>query len=816
MDQPAAAAEEPAEDVAVPPHPEHHAHVSLPVEGMTCASCAARIENVLKRQDGVADAGVNLPAERADITYDPETVGPEGLARAIVKAGFMVPDRATELDIEGMTCAACASRLESVLNKVPGVSSASVNLATERATVEALPGAVSPADLIAAVRKAGYDAHAVSDRKERLEEEAAREARTNRLEMVRLGVGLVLALPLVLPMLLHPVGVDAALPGWAQFLLATPVQVWLGGRFYAAGFKALRAGSGNMDLLVALGTSAAYGLSLFNTFVVSGPLYYEAAAMVIVLVLIGRFLEGRARRSAAASIRSLMALRPAVARVERADGLVEVDAEAVAEDDIVVVRPGERVPVDGEVLDGESSLDESMITGESMPVTRGPEDTVTGGSINGNGTLRVRATRVGNESTLNRIIGMVEAAQASKAPVQRLVDRVAAVFVPAVIGVAVITFLVWWQVAAAPQAAFVAAVSVLVIACPCALGLATPAALMVGTGIAARSGILIKDAEALERAHNINTAILDKTGTLTEGRPGVTGIKVIDAEGEEELLTLAAAVQEGSEHPLARAVTQRALGITTPAADSIRSIPGRGLEGRVNDRVLRLGNTRLMRETGFDTSDQGERVDKLEARGRTVMWVAEVQPRPRLLGLISVSDPVKENAVNAVQRLKDLGITPVLLTGDNRRAAVAVAHSVGIDEVLAEVLPEDKAAEVQSAMGDDRVVAMVGDGVNDAPALAVADVGMAMGTGTDVAMHTAGVTLMRGNPELVADAVAISRATHRKIRQNLFWAFFYNVVAIPVAAAGLLNPVIAGAAMALSSVSVVSNALLLKRWRPQA
>ncbi len=815
------------------PASHHLVTLTLPVEGMTCATCANRIETVVGRLEGVDSALVNLASETAEIRYNPNEIGPEGLARSIVKAGFMVPDETQELAISGMTCATCATRIEKVLSRVPGVASVVVNLATERAYVDALPGAVSPADLIVAVRRAGFDAEPVNNRLDRLHERQAEERRRATWEVVQLVIALILGLPLVLPMLLMPFGAHVMLPPLVQMALATPVQFWIGGRFYSAGFKALRAGTGNMDLLVAVGTSAAYGLSGWKaiTMALAGPegsaavahlpggttLYFEASAMVIGLVMLGRVLEHRAKRSASRAIHAMMELRPDMARVEREDGVVDVAADAVGIGDTVVLRPGDRVPVDGVILQGRTSMDESLLTGESMPVDKEVGDTVTAGAVNGSGAVRVRATRVGEASTLSRIIERVEHAQASKAPVQRLVDRVAAVFVPFVLVVAALTFAGWWWGVGDTTTAFVAAVAVVVVACPCALGLATPTALMVGLGVGARAGVLIKDAEALERAHNLTTIIFDKTGTLTEGRPQVTGLKRFDDRlSDEDMIRVAAAIQAYSEHPLAGAIREAAEGLDPLPVERVRTLPGRGIEGAVNGHTLRLGSARFMRDSGLDADSYDDLVHTLETRGRTVVWLAEVTPNPRLLGILAFNDPVKPDAAAAVEHLRALGLTTVMLTGDNRRSAVAVAQQVGIDDVVAEVLPEDKVAEVAERRDQGARVGMVGDGVNDAPALAMADVGMAMGTGTDVAMEAAGITLMRGRPWLVADAISLSRATHRKIRQNLFWAFIYNVVAIPLAVLGLLNPVVAGGAMAFSSVTVVANALLLRRWKPHA
>jgi Cu+-exporting ATPase len=734
-------------------------------------------------------------------------VPPAALVEAVHDAGYAVPPERLALAIGGMTCATCATRVERALAAVPGVQSASVNLATETATVEAPAGLLQPAVLIEAVQDAGYEATLrtgdAARAGQRLAEEAARLRRLLRDTVA----AAVLTAPLALTMAGLP------LPGWLALLLATPVQFVVGARFYRAGWAALRAGTGNMDLLVALGTTAAYGYSVALVAAgAHGHTYFEAAAVVITLVLFGRWLEARARRATGSAIRALMALRPETARVERNGTETEVPIAAVARGDVLVVRPGERIPTDGRVLSGASQADESLLTGESLPVDKQQGDAVFAASINGAGLLRVEATAVGADTTLARVIALVEGAQSRKAPVQRLVDRVAAVFVPVVLACAAVALLGWWVFAGSFAAGLIAAVAVLVIACPCALGLATPAALMVGTGAAARAGILIRDAEALEHAHRIDTVVLDKTGTLTEGRPAVTEVLPVGIS-PEALLRIAAGAQAGSEHPLARAVLARA-GRSPAPPDSFQSHPGLGLTARVEGRTIAIGNRALMRDRGVPLALEAP-VSELEARGRTAMWVAALEPGPTLLGVIAVADAVKPHAAGTVQRLRALGVRPILLTGDNARTARAVADALGIADVRAEVLPADKAAEVARLQAEGRTVAMVGDGVNDAPALAQADIGIAMGTGADVAMEAAGITLMRGDPLLVADAIGISRATWRKIRQNLFWAFFYNTIGIPLAGLGLLSPMLAGAAMAFSSVSVVGNALLLRRWRPQ-
>ncbi|WP_241085191.1 heavy metal translocating P-type ATPase [Candidatus Vondammii sp. HM_W22] len=790
--------------------------LKMPIEGMTCAACSTRLERVLNKQSGVKDARVNLAANNATVDFDRGAISAGEVVTAISKAGFSVPSETVDLLISGMTCATCSGRLEKVLSRLPGVERAVVNLATGKATVTAPSGVVSLELLIDSVAKAGFVAEPAATAAEQQAVLEAKAQQRARREVIQLVIAIVLTLPLAMPMLLMLFGIDATLPAWWQFALATPVQFWLGGRFYEGAFKSLRGGTGNMDVLVVMGTSAAWGLSTWVTLAggAGGHLYFEAAAMVITLVLFGKWMEGRAKRGAASAIRALMDLRPELAQVERDGVLIEIPAESVAQDEIVIVRPGERVPVDGVIVEGESQLDESLITGESLPVSRGVGDTVTGASVNGEGMLRIKATTVGVESTLSRIIRLVENAQASKAPVQKMVDQISAVFVPVVAVISLFTFLGWWLIGNDLQTAFLAAVSVLVIACPCALGLATPTALMVGTGVAARHGVLIKDAEALERAHHSNSVVFDKTGTLTQGHPSVERVVAVDGN-DARLLQLTASAQQGSEHPLARSVLDRSQlgGLSLLPVTEFTSLPGRGLSAQVDGRVLLVGNRRLMQEHNIGLGSLGPEADGLEAEGRTLMWVTDNSAAEKLLGFIAVSDPVKEGAAEAVAELQRRGLLTVMLTGDNRYASQMVADAVGIDQVISEVLPEDKASEIEKLKQAGGVVAMVGDGINDAPALAVADIGIAMGTGTDVAMHTAGITLMRGDPLLIADALSISYATYNKIKQNLFWALIYNLIAIPLAASGALNPVVAGAAMAMSSVSVVSNSLLLRRWR---
>ena len=784
----------------------------LPIDGMTCASCAGRVEKALTKVPGVRSVSVNLATEQARIEAPVDSL--PALVEAVKQAGYSVPAHSLELDISGMTCASCAGRVEKALARVPGVKSVSVNLASERAHVELL-GQVDTALLINAVSQAGYGASVHYTAK------ASEDDQQKRLHRERwaLTLAIVLALPLVLPMLLAPLGVHWMLPAWAQFVLATPVQFILGARFYVAAWKAVKAGAGNMDLLVALGTSAGYGLSLYE-WAIAEPgsmphLYFEASAVVIALVLLGKYLESRAKRQTASAIRALEALRP-----ERALRVVDGQEQDVAISDLrlndwVLVKPGERFPVDGEVVEGQSHADEALISGESLPVPKQPGDKVTGGAINGEGRLIIKTLALGTETVLARIIRLVEDAQSAKAPIQKLVDKVSQVFVPVVLLIALATLLGWWLYGTPIETALINAVAVLVIACPCALGLATPTAIMAGTGVAARYGILIKDAEALERAHEVSAVVFDKTGTLTSGTPQIAHFSALDGD-EAQLLQAAGALQRGSEHPLAKAVLDAcaARNLKVPDVMDSQSLTGRGIAGTLQGRRLALGNRRLLEETGLSPGSLAESATAWETEGRTLSWLIEQSPQPQVLGLFAFGDTLKTGALSAIQQLSARHISSHLLTGDNRGSAKVVAEALGITDVHAEVLPADKAATV-TELKKTGVVAMVGDGINDAPALAAADIGIAMGGGTDVAMHAAGITLMRGDPRLVPAALEISRKTYAKIRQNLFWAFIYNVIGIPLAAFGFLNPVLAGAAMAFSSVSVVSNALLLKFWKPR-
>ncbi len=727
----------------------------------------------------------------------------------------------TELDIGigGMTCASCVSRVEKALAKVPGVSTATVNLATETARIHFAPAEHMEAKLRRAVRDAGYEPVAANTAID------APDA-SPWAGFMPVAIGLALSAPLALPMVGDLFGKHWMLPAWVQFVLATPVQFILGARFYKAAWGAVKALTGNMDLLVAIGTTAGWLLSMW-LWLTAEPdtmvhLYFEGSAIVITLVLLGKWLETRAKRQTTSAIRALHALKPEIAHLMGLDGEVDVPVAEVLVGDKLVVRPGERLPVDGVLLEGHSQVDESMLTGESVPVRIAPDAKLTGGSINGDGRLVMQVKAVGSETVLSHIIRLVEDAQAAKAPIQRLVDQVSAVFVPVVLGIAVVTLLGWWLTEYSFELAVIRAVAVLIIACPCALGLATPTAIMAGTGVAAKYGMLIKDAQALELAHKVDVIAFDKTGTLTMGKPRLTAFVLADASADEEqLLRDAASLQSGSEHPLARAVVDaaKARNLPVPSPDNVRAVPGRGSEGAVGVNSYLIGSLRWMQELKIDLGTLASEAAELQQQGATVSAMAQrTTAGLTLRALMAFGDEPKPGAKEALALLRQRGIKTIMVSGDNRGAAEAMARRLGLrpeeDEVMSEVLPGDKAALIAKLKEGGHTVAMVGDGVNDAPALAAADVGMAMSNGTDVAMHAAGITLMRGDPALVAAALDISDRTVAKIRQNLFWAFAYNVAGIPLAAFGFLNPVVAGAAMALSSVSVMSNALLLKRWKP--
>lgn len=780
--------------------------LNMAIDGMTCASCVRHVEKALQSIDGVGQVAVNLSTERASIALDRDVPALD-LLKAVERAGYAAPTETVRLEIQGMTCASCVSHVEKALLAINGVTEARVNLATETAEVVQLVGALQISDLLSAVQKAGYEASVIHA--DRPPSTAAHATSKDRPWRVALAASL--SFPLTLPMILAPFGVHVMLPAWLQLALAAPVQFWLGARFYVAGWKALRAKTANMDLLVAIGTTAAFALSFAHWD--EQHLYFESAAVIITLVLLGKWLEARAKRQTTEAISALNALRPEHAVVRRDGKDEKVAITDLRMGEIVVIRSGERIPADGTVIEGESHVDESLITGESLPIAKDVGDRVTGGAINAEGLLLVEVKAVGTETTLARIVRHVESAQTGKAPIQRVADKVSAVFVPSVLAIAFFTFIGWWIGTGDATQAALNAVAVLVIACPCALGLATPTTIMVGTGVAARRGILIKDVEALERAHAIKVAAFDKTGTLTEGKPRLAKVVPVYAEDEAELLTTAAALQVGSTHPLADAFSERLnlMGLTASPARFFESLPGRGVAGTVGGRRLLLGNTRLMNEQEIPLGSFADVAEALESEGHTISWLGEPGADRPLLGLFAFRDEAKATARAAVQELTQSGVHVVMISGDNLRSARRVAAELGITDVIADVLPEEKAGIVAKLKQERGVVAMIGDGVNDAPALAEADVGIAMGTGTDVAMHAAGITILRGDPRLVADALTISRKTYAKIKQNLFWAFAYNVIGIPLAAFGMLSPVLAGAAMAFSSVSVVGNALLLRR-----
>lgn len=794
---------------------------TVQITGMTCAACANRIEKGLNKMEGVDSANVNFALERATVTYDADKVNDEAIEATIKKLGYGTVKEVTRFKLEGMTCAACANRIEKGLNKMPGVTNASVNFALETATVEYSPAEVSVADMQSKVKQLGYKAVAPSDE----EEHADTRDQVVRKQKRKLIVSAILSIPLLWAMVAHfsftswiylP---DLFMNPWFQLVLATPVQFYIGWPFYVGAYKALRNGSANMDVLVALGTSAAYFYSLYLTIdwyakggnLHHGPnMYYETSAILITLVIMGKLFEVLAKGRTSEAIKSLMGLQAKTARVIRDGQELTIPVEEVIAGDIVMVRPGEKIPVDGNVIEGESSVDESMLTGESLPVEKKSGDAVIGATLNKNGVLRVQATKVGKETALAQIIKVVEEAQGSKAPIQRVADVISGIFVPIVVGIAIAAFLVWYFFVTPGNfaEALEKAIAILVIACPCALGLATPTSIMAGSGRAAELGILFKGGEHLEQTHKIDAIILDKTGTVTKGKPELTDVA---AEGDEqEFLRLVGAAEKNSEHPLAEAIVAgiQERGIQLPDTQSFAAIPGYGIEAEVEGKKLLVGTRRLMEKHGVEASHAYALMSRLEESGKTAMLAAIDN---RYAGLVAVADTIKETSKEAVQRLKDMGIEVIMITGDNERTAKAIAAEVGIDHVRAEVLPEGKAEEVKKLQAQGKKVAMVGDGINDAPALATADIGMAIGTGTDVAMEAADVTLMRGDLSSIPDAIYMSRKTMGNIKQNLFWALGYNTLGIPVAALGLLAPWIAGAAMALSSVSVVLNALRLQR-----
>ncbi|MGQ9599757.1 MAG: heavy metal translocating P-type ATPase [Anaerolineae bacterium] len=806
--------------------------VTLPVTGMTCANCSLTIERNLKRMEGVQDAAVNLATEKATVVYDPTLVRNTDFLALIRDLGYDVATAKVELPVRGMTCANCALTVERTLKRLEGVVSVHVNLATERAHVEYLPGVVSLAAIQQAIRDVGYEVLVAGEGEVTEDvERAAREAEI-RTQTRKFWVGLALALPLFLLSMgrdlgLWGMGAHAAVD-WLFFALATPVQFYVGWDYYVGGFKSLRVRSANMDVLIAMGSSAAY---LYSVAVLLFPAigehtYFETSALIITLIKLGKMLEARAKGRTSEAIKKLMGLRPKMAHVVRDGVEIEVPVEAVQIGDLVIVRPGERVPVDGVVIDGRSAVDESMLTGESLPVDKKPGDEIIGGTMNRQGVLKFEATRVGAQTALAQIIRLVEEAQGSKAPIQRLADRVSAVFVPAVIAMALLTFLAWLLIGGVGfTQSMVYMVAVLVIACPCALGLATPTAIMVGTGQGTEYGVLFKNSEALERAHELTTIVLDKTGTITRGEPSVTDVVPLTDGTEDQaaarawLLALAASAERGSEHPLGQAIVRAAEqeGVLLADTQEFEAVAGQGIVAQVNGRRVLVGTRRLLEAHDVPLRGWEETLTRLEDEAKTAMWVAA---DGAVVGLVAVADILQEGSTEAIRQMKELGLEIVMVTGDNCRTAEAVGRQVGIDRIVAEVLPAEKVARLQELQKQGRRVGMVGDGINDAPALAQADVGIALGTGTDIAMSAADVTLIRGDLRAVPRAIALSRATMRTIRQNLFWAFFYNILLIPLAAGAFypwlglrLHPVLAAGAMALSSIFVVSNSLRLRRVR---
>lgn len=789
-----------------------HKHIELPIEGMTCAACATRIEKNLSKLPGI-HASVNFASEKAMIALDDVTVHHEDLIRSIEKAGFRVIPQSVQLQINGMTCAACSSRIENVLNKIPGVT-ANVNLATEIANASFMPGTTTVDDLIAAVTKAGYGASEISE-VNRNEEKARRRA-AYQLELRMFWIAVVLTLPFMLQMGVMLTGDHSdLLPRWLQWLLATPIQFWIGKRFYLGAWHAIRGGGANMDVLIALGTSMAYFFSaVVILFALDQHVYFEASAAIITLVLLGKLMEARAKSKTSNAIEALIKLQPRTARIERDGEIIEVDVNTLKVNDIFIVRPGENLPVDGIVIEGTSSVSEAMLTGESLPVTKHVGAKVFAATQNQQGMLKCRATSVGAHTQLAAIIRLVEEAQGSKAPIQRMADTVSGIFVPVVVIIGIMTLALTWWLTENFVLSLINAVAVLVIACPCALGLATPTAIMVGTGRGAQAGILVKNAAALEHAEKIRVLIADKTGTLTEGKPIITDVIPLGSITEYALLQIAATLEQGSEHPLARAVLEYAdsMSIRPQAMSDFKAVAGSGVMARISDTQYLLGSPKFLQTQGA-TIDQSY-VVTLQGEGKTVVGlVAQSEGACQLLGYLAIADRLRGTSVQAVKRLQAMGIEVIMLTGDNVVTAASIARQAGIAQYRAEVLPQDKAAEVAKIKASGQVIGMVGDGINDAPALAAADVSFAIGAGSDVAIEAADITLMHNDLMSVADAISLSRATLGKIRQNLFFAFIYNVLGIPLAAIGMLNPIIAGAAMAMSSVSVVSNSLLLKRWR---
>lgn len=795
--------------------------VHLPISGMTCAACSSRIEKGLNKLDGVQEASVNLALEKAAIKYNPEVTSVEAFEKKIEDLGYAVVLGKTEFELLGMTCAACSGRIEKGLNKLPGVKQAVVNLALETGTVEYNPEQVSVQDMIKKVENLGYQAKVKTDKDQEIEGYREKEIEKQKGKFV---FSLILSIPLFWSMVGHfeftsfiyvP---DMFMNPWVQLALAAPVQFFIGKQFYIGAYKALRNKSANMDVLVALGTSAAFFYSLYQSLLSIGSnghmveLYYETSAILITLIILGKLFEARAKGRSSEAIKKLMGLQAKTATVLREGEEIEIPLEEVIAGDIIYVKPGEKIPVDGEIIEGQSALDESMLTGESVPVDKTAGDTVIGSTLNKNGFLKIKATKVGKDTALSQIIKVVEEAQGSKAPIQRMADKISGIFVPIVVSIAVVTFLVWylWVSHGNFAEALEKLIAVLVIACPCALGLATPTSIMAGSGRAAEYGVLFKGGEHLELTHEITTVVLDKTGTVTHGKPVLTEVITEGKIEERAFLQLVGSAEKQSEHPLAEAIVKgiKDKGITLFNPQEFEAIPGYGIKAKVEGKDLLVGTRRLMGKYDINVHSAKLEMEKLEENGKTAMLVAV---DGQYAGIVAVADTIKETSRNAINRLKQLGIEVIMITGDNKRTAQAIAEEVGIDSAIAEVLPEGKAEEVKKLQNQGKKVAMVGDGINDAPALAVADIGMAIGTGTDVAMEAADITLMRGDLNSIADAILMSKKTIRNIKQNLFWAFAYNTLGIPVAALGFLAPWLAGAAMAFSSVSVVLNALRLQR-----
>jgi Cu+-exporting ATPase len=810
--------------------------LDLPVTGMTCAACSARVQKGLNEMEGVSGANVNLAAERATINFDPGKVTVDEFIKKIEDLGYGTASSKAEFPITGMTCAACVARVQKALEKLDGVLDVTVNLATERAVIEYIPSQVGPRDFRNVVKEAGYEVLQVEQGEDIVEKERLERERRYRKLKTKFITGVILVIPVMLLVFWERLGLNALIeiPKRTNFILQlileTPIQFWIGWQFYSGALSAARHRSTNMNTLIAVGTSAAYIYSVTATFFprifeiqgYAAHVYYDTAAMIIVLILLGRVLEARAKGHTSEAIKKLMGLQPKTARIFRNGTEEDIPVEEVEIGDIIVVRPGEKLPVDGVIKEGHSSIDESMVTGESIPAEKKPGDTVIGATINKTGSFRFEATKVGRDTMLSQIIRMVQEAQGSKPPIARLADKIASIFVPTVMALASITFLIWffWG----PEPAFTYAVlnfiAVLIIACPCALGLATPTSIMVGTGKGAEYGILIRGGESLESAHRINAIVFDKTGTLTRGEPQVTDIIPADGHDEEGIMFYAGSAEKGSEHSLAEAIIRRAdrLGVALKDHTSFSAIPGKGITSDVDGASVLLGNEALMSEHQVDITSLHDRALELAGEGKTPMFVAV---NGTLSGIVAVADTLKEDSVAAVRSLQRMGIEVIMLTGDNRRTGEAIARQAGITRVLADVLPEEKANEVRNLQSEGRVVAMVGDGINDAPALAQADVGIAIGTGTDVAIEASDITLIKGSITGVSTAIALSKATMKNIRQNLFWAFAYNTILIPLAAGVLfpffgilLSPIFAAAAMGMSSVTVVTNALRLRKFSP--